>query len=319
MNDCCRSTKGIGITKRKIGSPKRLEGRQDLSSLFVVAAVAAHQGDARLALKLLGERLHRGHVHDEGVGRQLVGRVLREVAIEAEDFPGIFDSVEGLADEDLRTDLVKAELERGDDAEVPATPSQRPEQIHILLRAGSNELPRGGDDVGGEEIVGCEPETPCQIADPTPEGQAADTRFRHDTGWSRQPERLCGRVDVAQAGAPLYCRGPALRIHGDVAHGREIDRQSVIQDGLAGDTVATAADGHSQPLLAGEVHSRDHVIVVLAVGDQRRLAVDHAVPDRAGSVVLVVIGAYHPALERTAESIVDRYFGHKFLLGPRTI
>ena len=59
-------------------------------------------------------------------------------------------------------------------------------------------------------------------------------------------------------------------------------------DGVAGDVVAAAAYRHEQPVGAGEVHRGDDVGGAVAAHDQRRAAVDHAVPDHARRVVVVV-------------------------------
>jgi hypothetical protein len=42
---------------------------------------------------------------------------------------------------------VEAELELGDDPEVPSSASNAPEQVRVLLLAGCDELALGGDDV----------------------------------------------------------------------------------------------------------------------------------------------------------------------------
>ncbi|MNC97969.1 hypothetical protein D3C83_158000 [compost metagenome] len=46
-----------------------------------------------------------------------------------------------------------AEFERGDHAEIAATPAQRPEKIGVLLAAGVQNLAFGGDHVGAGQAV----------------------------------------------------------------------------------------------------------------------------------------------------------------------
>ena len=53
-----------------------------------------------------------------------------------------------LARKDLRPDLVQLELERGDDPEVASATAQRPEEVRILVVAGTNQLTGGGHYVG---------------------------------------------------------------------------------------------------------------------------------------------------------------------------
>jgi hypothetical protein len=65
--------------------------------------------------------------------------------------------------------------------------------------------------------------------------------------------------------------------------------------------VAAAADRDHQLLLAGEAESRDHVVHSGRPHDERRTAVDHAVPDGPRLVVSVVLRKDDLAGERLAE------------------
>ncbi|MGH9183784.1 MAG: hypothetical protein ACRDZ9_08290 [Acidimicrobiales bacterium] len=56
--------------------------------------------------------------------------------------------IEGPGDQpavDGRAELVEAEREPGDDAEVAATAAKRPEQVGVLVAVGGADLAVGGD------------------------------------------------------------------------------------------------------------------------------------------------------------------------------
>jgi len=55
--------------------------------------------------------------------------------------------------EDLRSDFVERELERGHGAEVPTASTQRPEEVGVPLEIRVQQLPVRGHDVGREEAV----------------------------------------------------------------------------------------------------------------------------------------------------------------------
>jgi hypothetical protein len=84
-------------------------------------------------------------------------------------------------------------------------------------------------------------------------------------------------------------------------HLREVDHEGTVADGLAGDVVAAAFDGDEQAVLAGELHAMHDVGGVDAAGDERRAAVDHAVPDLAGVAVVAVAGGQQAAPQGLAQ------------------
>jgi hypothetical protein len=70
---------------------------------------------------------------------------------------------------------VAAERERGDDAEIAAAAAQRPEQVAVRGRAGRDERPVGEHDVGFEQVVDGQAETPGQVADAAAERKSANS------------------------------------------------------------------------------------------------------------------------------------------------
>jgi hypothetical protein len=68
-------------------------------------------------------------------------------------------------DRAVLTDVVTAERERGDDAEVPAAAAQGPEQVAVRTLTGRHERAIGEHHIGGKEVVDRETEASGQVAD----------------------------------------------------------------------------------------------------------------------------------------------------------
>ena len=75
-----------------------------------------------------------------------------------------------------------------------------------------------------------------------------------------------------------------------VSHQGQVDDDATVVAAEPGRAVAATADGEIQSLLAGENHRGHHVRDLLGADDRERPTVEHAVVDRAGLVVTVVIG-----------------------------
>jgi hypothetical protein len=85
---------------------------------------------------------------------------------------GVGEVVQHRAGDDrpVLTDVMAAERERRDDAEVPAAAAQGPEQVAVGALAGRHERPVREDHVGGQEIVDGQAEAAGQVADAAAEG-----------------------------------------------------------------------------------------------------------------------------------------------------
>ena len=115
--------------------------------------------------------------------------------------------------------------------------------------------------------------------------------------------RLRRRVDLAERRAGLDARGARLRIDADRPHLREVDEHRRVGDGEAGDLVPAAAHAEEQVVVAGEADRGHHVGGVRGADHERRAAVDHRVPERAGLVVARLPGQRHAAGHAAAKSV----------------
>ena len=89
----------------------------------------------------------------------------------------------------------------------------------------------------------------------------------------------------------------ADRVDPRAGHGRQVDDEAVLHDGVPGDGVPAAAHRREEVVLTTEPHRGDDVGHAAAPGDERRQALDLAVPDLAGAVVGRVVGWDQLALE----------------------
>ena len=207
---------------------------------------------------------------------------------------GVGDVVEHRAADDraVLADVVAAERERRDDAEVAAAAAQRPEEIGVRVIAGGDEAAVGEHDVGGEQVVDGEPEAPGQVADAAAEGEPADAGVEAGTRtgspcrthrWRGRRRPRCSRRRRARC---------ALRDRRScsASYRRSITRASS-QTPRPPALCATAANGELDAVLAGEVDAGDDVGDVGAPGDGGRSPVDHSVVDGTGLVVARVAGS----------------------------
>lgn len=121
---------------------------------------------------------------------------------------------------------MEAELELGDDPEVPAAAAQPPEQVRVLRLARVQDLAVGGHDLEAGHVVAGQAELPGKPAHSPAEGQAADTGVEtlpavvaSLDGWAARSK--------APSSAPLH-QGPApARVDPDSAHQGQVNHQAV--------------------------------------------------------------------------------------------
>ena len=99
-------------------------------------------------------------------------------------------------------------------------------------------------------------------------------------------------------------------------HLREVDYDTVVAHGIAGDVVPAAADGEQEPVVPREVHRGDDVRRGGAADDERGVLVDHRVPDLACAFVGIVARKKNFAAEVIFQLLhfCCLYIRHVFLL-----
>ena len=180
--------------------------------------------------------------------------------------------------------------------------------------AGEHDLPVGGDDIGGDQVVDREAEAAHQMTDPAPERQSADTGVADDSAGGRQPERLALAVEVGVQATTLNVNGRQRRIDTRPGHGRQIDDDAVIAHGVSRHGVPTAADRDQQVVGSGVAHRSGDVGGARAARDEARTTIDGAVPDASCLVIAIVGGGDDGAVESVDHDIV-RENGHAASIG----
>jgi hypothetical protein len=198
---------------------------------------------------------------------------------------------------------MQAEFELGDDAEVAAPASDRPEQIGVLIRGRQLDPPVGGYHLGRHQVVEAQPGLARQPSHAAAEREPGDTGVTDMAGGHREAVRLRRRVEIGQQRAPARPRMFRLRVYADLIELAEVDHQAVIGDRLARRAVCAAAHSDLQAGSRGERDRRGHVGHRRAPGDHRRAPVDVGVPHAAGLVVPRIRRPDHRPAHRRSQAV----------------
>jgi hypothetical protein len=166
-----------------------------LAFLGVAGVNRGHRVDL-LAPVLWREILAFGNGREFEQRADAVALVGEKVAPESNRFGAAVERVDRRAKHDLGTQRIQLELELGDHAEVAAAAAYRPEQIGILLLAGTAYLAIRRHDLDRKHVVDTEPVPAAQPADAARQRQARvappatrAVRFSASTDTPRMPLR----------------------------------------------------------------------------------------------------------------------------------
>src|SRR5829696_4045664 len=135
--------------------------------------------------------------------------------------PAIGAGVHEHAAEDDGAQLVEAEVEGGDDAEVPAAPPEAPEQVGVLRLGGDHLTTVGGDHLGLDQVVAHEPELAIEPAAPAPQREPGDAGGGHPPTGHSEPVLLGGGVELPPGKTGLGPHPLGGRVDLDALHGAE--------------------------------------------------------------------------------------------------
>ncbi len=132
--------------------------------------------------------------------------------------------------------------------------------------------------------------------------EPGDAGGRVDAGGHGKAVRLGRRVDVGEQRAGLDTGGAGSGVDRDMLHGREIEHQPAVADGIPADIVAAALDRGEQPMLGGKADRAGDIGGGPAAHDEARPAVDHGVPDGPRLVIAGIAGGDGIAVEPLAQA-----------------
>ena len=241
------------------GFPNALIGARACSPPCDVPGVAGQEHHDRLAVGVLVEpRGRRGDPH-RGHQGQLRRRLRRRLAEHLEDPGGLLGAPRHGAREDLGPERVEDVLDTRQHAEVPASPTEAPEEVGVLLLARVHEPPVGGHDVHGPDVVARPPESARGVPEAAAQGEPGDARGGDEAEDGRQPVELRLPVHVAEEAARLRPGGPGPRVDPHPPHQGEVEHQAALGHRQARDVVAAALHGQGDSALPGEAHAGDDV------------------------------------------------------------
>ena len=99
---------------------------------------------------------------------ELIGGTSNRVPPAGQHLGRLLSGVEDGTAHDGGSDRMQRELQLGDDAEIPAATPQCPEQVSVLVFAGTHQLTFGGHHFGGQQVVACQ----SVLADEVPDAAA---------------------------------------------------------------------------------------------------------------------------------------------------
>ena len=276
---------------------ERVEQRLHVARRRRLATGVAPHDPADLAhVQRLGER-RRGR---DGREREEAAELARgrgeELAVGGEDGAAALDRPERRAG-DHGVDLVEAELERGDDAEVAAAAAQRPEQVRVLVLARADPLAARQHDLRADEVVDRQAVLAGEVAEAAAEREPADAGGRDDPAGGGEPVLVRGAVDLAPGAPAADAHGPRARVDVDPADRGEVDHEAVVDGAEPGAVVPAAADRDGEVALPRVRQQAGDVVRPRGLGDERRPAVDHGVVDAARELVAGVATLDHDAAE----------------------
>ena len=161
---------------------------------------------------------------------------------------------------DDTVERMEAKLELRGDPEVPATASEPPEQLGVLVPARTDEGPVRSHELGADEVVARQAVLRGQVTDPATESQAGNARGAHDAAGRDEADCLRRRVEVEPGGAAGGAGDPCLGVHVDVPHRREVDHEAVVADAMPSGIMPTTANRDLQPVRTGKIEGGGHVL-----------------------------------------------------------
>ena len=125
------------------------------------------------------------------------------------------------------------------------------------------------------------------------QGQARDSDIRVCAAGGLQTEGLSLDVKVDPDNSGFSAGSLLHRVHPYALHGRQVNHESTVTNGVSGEAVPNAPHREQQIVNPSEIHRIDDIRRTGATDDDGRLAVDHGVPDGAHFIVSVVSGQDH--------------------------
>src|SRR5439155_15944745 len=148
---------------------------------------------------------------------------------------------------------------------------------------------------------------PLQPANTAAQGEASDTRRGVGAASGRQTERLCLTVQLGPGDPALGAHRAPGRIDPDTLHLGQVNDQTTVAGGVAGDVVATTADRYQQVVDTSKTDRGDDIRHPSAAHDQGRMAVNHTIPHLPGVLIAYILRTQQRATQARLEIVDGRF------------
>jgi hypothetical protein len=102
--------------------------------------------------------------------------------------------------------------------------------------------------------------------------------FETTPDGTAKPCRWVSRSTSPSSAPPLHAHRPQLWINGNAVHRREIDDDTIVAQGPAGDVVTAAFDSDKKIVRARKLHRPNNVHYTRTAGDQAGMLIDARIP-----------------------------------------
>lgn len=235
--------------------------------------------------------MERGRVTHQGDHGQLRRGRFSDLPEEVQDTVGLARRPGDQTGRHVGANLMKSVDELGDDAEIAASSSQRPEEVRVRGAGSAPQGPVSGHDLHFLEIVDRPPEPPGQVAEPATERQPRHAGKRNEAERRGQTMFLGCPIDVAKRAARADSCQPSIHVDDDVLHPRHVEGHAAVGQREARDVVSAAFDGQLESVVADEVDGPHNVPCGCGLDDDDWPLLDHPVPqlDCLGKTLVVGI------------------------------
>src|SRR5262249_40670151 len=183
-------------------------------------------------------------------------------------------------------------------ADLPAAAAQRQNKTASPCLVRRDNVAVRQYHIGGQQVVDRQAVFTGEIADAAAKGQPAHASGRDEPGRHRQPEGVCGVVDIAPQRPAFDAHGALCGVDVDTAHVREVDHHAIVA-GTEPSAVVPAPGNSGQQIVGPRiVDGGDHIRHVDTSHDERGSLVDHPVVEQSDGLVRFAIrlndGAANP-------------------------
>src|ERR1700753_786306 len=145
------------------------------------------------------------------------------------------------------------EQKRSDHPEVSATSANSPEEVSILVRAGSDKPSVRQDNIGCQKVIDGQAVLSCEVSHAAAQSKATDTCCRNDSRRHGEAEGVGSVVHVTPSSSPACAYGSCRGGDVNVLDARQINDEAIIANSQPSGVMASASDRYQQVIFPGQM------------------------------------------------------------------